>query len=51
MVGEAIKQSGSERGVAEDLTPAGELEIGSDEHRARFVALGKELEKERASRS
>lgn len=49
-MGEAIEESSSEDGVSEDITPAGELEIGRDQHRARFVALGEELEEQRTPR-
>jgi hypothetical protein len=51
VVGEAIKKSRGENRIAEDLTPARELQVGGDEHGARLVALGEELKEERSSRS
>jgi hypothetical protein len=47
MVGEAIEQCRRERGIAEDLNPAREVEVGGDQQTAALVALGAELKQER----
>ena len=51
MVREAIEQRRRERGVAEDLNPAREVEIGGDQQAASLVPLSAELEQERPTRA
>jgi hypothetical protein len=47
----ALEQRRRERGVAEDLNPAREVEIGGDQQAASLVALSAELKQERPTRA
>src|SRR5689334_6987217 len=49
VVGEVVEQRRGEGGVAEDLDPAGEVEVGGGEQSAALVAVGAELEEQRAA--
>jgi hypothetical protein len=40
---EAIKQSDGHFGVAEDIGPFGEAQVGGDDHVGAFVEFGKQL--------
>ena len=44
--GEAVEQRGRHPLVAEDLVPAGELQVGRHQHAPAVVALAEELEEE-----
>ncbi len=49
MVAETVEQRGGELLVAEDLDPLAEGEVGGDERRAPFVAVGEEVEEQLAT--
>ena len=45
-VGEAVDDGLGQPGVGEDLGPLAERQVGGDDQRAAFVALGEDLEDE-----
>src|SRR3990170_4293904 len=45
-MGEAVQEGSGQAGVAEDLRPAGEVQIGGDQHRPPLVALGEDAEQQ-----
>ena len=49
VVAEAIEQRRGELFVAEDLDPLGERQIGGDDGRAPFIALGQQIEQQLAA--
>lgn len=48
-VEKAIEQRGGDDRIAEDITPLGEAAVGSEDHRALFVAGVDQLEEEVAA--
>jgi hypothetical protein len=49
MVGEAVQQGGGHLGVAEDLHPFAEVEVGGDDERGLLVELADQVEQQRAA--
>ena len=49
VVGDAVEQGGGHLGIAEDLDPLGEGQIGSDDQAGALVELADEVEQELAA--
>ena len=49
-MGEAVQEGSGQAGVAEDLRPAGEVQVGGDQHRPSLVALGEDAEEQFGAR-
>jgi len=47
VVGEAVQQGGGHLGVAEDLHPFAEVEVGGDDERSFFIELAGQVEQQR----
>src|SRR3989304_4660916 len=43
---EAIQEGSGQAGIAEDLRPTGEVQVGGDQHRPPLVALGEDAEQQ-----
>src|SRR4030066_1821082 len=49
-MGEAVQEGSGQAGVAEDLRPAGEVQVGGDQHRPPLVALGEDAKEQLSAR-
>jgi len=47
---EAIEQRSGHLGIAEDLAPLPEAEVGGDDHAGVLVELGEQVEEQRTAR-
>src|SRR3989337_4146690 len=45
-MGEAVQEGSGQAGVAEELRPAGEVQVGGDQHPPSLVALGEDAEQQ-----
>lgn len=50
MMGQSIEQGGSHLGVAEDIGPFCEAQVGGDHHAGAFVEFGQQMEQQCAAR-